>query len=463
MAKNVAIIGGGPAGYVAAIRAAQLGMQVALIEKDTLGGTCINRGCIPTKSLLESADLLVRIKNSAGFGISVEKVSVDYLAITKRKEAVVKQLVAGIASLIQKKKNQIRMIKGTGSLFDSTTVGILGEKDRIKVDSIIIATGSRPSTIPITGMNGPGIINSDEALSLKKIPESMIIIGGGVIGLEFAQIMHRMGSKVTVLEMMPQIIPKEDLEIATLLEGSLRKEGIEILTNAMVTNVGSTEEGEKVVSFTLKQEGEEQKKIAKKVLLAVGRSPYINDLGAGELGIRMDGARIAVNERLETSISNIYAVGDVIGNPMLAHVAMEEGKCAVENCLGAGRRVDFRTIPRCVYTSPEVASVGLREAEAREEYGGIKIGIFPLIANSRAMILNETKGIIKIIADAKYGQILGVHIIGPHATELIAEAVLSVKMEATFEYLASTIHAHPTLSEAMMEAALGVGGKAIHF
>lgn len=461
MAKNITIIGGGPGGYVAAIRAAQLGAQVTLIEKDILGGTCLNRGCIPTKALLQSADILTEIRNAAAFGISAEKVSLDFSAVTKRKEAVVKQLVAGVTSLMR--KNNINIIKGVGTLIDAKTVGILGESDKISADSIIIATGSKPSTVPIKGIDEPGVITSDEALTMEQLPKSTVVIGGGVIGLEFAQILHKMGSKVTIVEMMPQILPTEDTEIANALETILKKDGMEIFTNATVTSIRSAKPDEKVVSFTTKDGNGEQERTAEKVLLSVGRRPDTDDLGVNNLSLAVDKGRLVVNERMETNISGVYAIGDVIGGLMLAHVAMEEGKCAVENSLGADCKMDYRAVPRCVYTSPEVAGVGLTEAEAKEEYSDIKIGRFPFKASGRALILNETAGMVKIIADAHYGQILGVHILGPQATELIAEAVLGIKMEATFDDIASTIHAHPTLSEAMMEAALNAGGKTIHF
>lgn len=461
MAKNITIIGGGPGGYVAAIRAAQLGAQVTLIEKDTLGGTCLNRGCIPTKALLQSADILAEIRNAAAFGISAEKVSLDFSAVTKRKEAVVKQLVAGVTSLMR--KNNINVIKGIGTLIDAKTVGILGESDKISADSIIIATGSKPSTVPIKGIDEPGVITSDEALTMEQLPKSTVVIGGGVIGLEFAQILHKMGSKVTIVEMMPQILPTEDTEIANALENILKKDGMEIFTNATVTSIRSAKPDEKVVSFTTKDGNGEQERIAEKVLLSVGRRPDTDDLGVNNLSLAVDKGRLVVNERMETNIPGVYAIGDVIGGLMLAHVAMEEGKCAVENSLGADCKMDYRATPRCVYTSPEVAGVGLTEAEAKEEYSDIKVGRFPFKASGRALILNETAGMVKIITDAHYGQILGVHILGPQATELIAEAVLGIKMEATFDDIASTIHAHPTLSEAMMEAALNAGGKTIHF
>lgn len=463
MSKNIVIIGGGPGGYVAALRAAQLNAQVTLIEMDTIGGTCLNRGCIPTKVLLHSADIHAKIKKASIFGVLVEKVTIDFAAVTQRKKAVVNQLVGGVTSLLQRKKNQIRIIKGVGTILDPKTVGILGEQEKIKADNIIIATGSKPAKVSIKGIDEPGIITSDEALSLEQIPKKIIIIGGGVIGLEFGQIFQRMGSKVTILEIMSQILPSEDKEIANTFENILKKEGIEIITETTVKSVISTNKGEKVVTFTTKQAGSDQERIAEKVLLAVGRTPNIDNLGIEKIGLAINKGKIIVNKQMETNIPGIFAIGDVVGKYMLAHVAMEEGKCAVENCMGFNRSMDYRAVPRCVYTSPELAGVGITESEAKENYGNIKVARYPLIANGKALILNETAGLVKIITDERYGQILGVQIISPNAVELIGEAVLGIKMEATFEDIASTIHAHPTISEAIMEAALGIEGKTIHF
>jgi len=457
--SNITVIGGGPGGYVAAIRAAQLGAQVTLIEEDTLGGTCLNRGCIPTKVLLHSAGVFSLVKNAGTFGVSAEKVSLDFSAVVRRKETVVKQLVGGVTSLMR--KNKIRVIKGTGTIIGPKAVGIVDTGEEIKSDNIIIATGARPSRVPIKGIDEPGVITSDEALSMERLPQSIVVIGGGVIGLELAQIFHKMGSKVTILEMMSQILPAEDAEIAGVLEDIMKQDGMEIFTSATVTHIESTGQGEKMVLFDT-EEGS-QKKVAEKVLVAVGRYPNTDNLGLEKLDIALDRGRIVVNERMETKIPGVYAIGDVVGGYMLAHVAMDEGKCAVENALGQAAKVDYRAVPRCVYTSPEIAGLGLTEAEARREYENVRVGRFPFIANGRALTLNRTKGMVKIIADTRYGQILGAHILGYAATELIAEVALTMQLEATFGDLASVIHAHPTLSEAVMEAALGVEGRSIHF
>ena len=456
--NNIIVIGGGVGGYVAAIHGARLGAQVVLVEKDTLGGTCLNRGCIPTKALLQSADVLSLARGAETFGVLIEKASLDFSAAMKRKETVVKQLVSGVNSLMR--KNKIRVVKGTGTIIDPRTVKVLESNEEVKGDSIIIATGSKPSTVLVEGINEPGVITSDEALVMEQLPQSTVVIGGGVIGLEFAQILSRMGVKVIVVEMMPQILPTEDTEMARILEQVLKEDGIEVFTGATVTGITGTKQGEKKVSFT--KAGGEEERTVEKVLVAVGRCPNTDDLGIEKLGIVMDGDRIVASERMETNIPGVYAVGDVVGGLMLAHVAMAEGKCAMENTIGSDSKIDYRAVPRCVYTSPEMAGVGLTEEQANEEYQNVKVGRFPFIANGRAVILNETKGMVKIIAEAKYGQILGVQIVGSQATELIAEAMLGIQLEATINDIASSIHAHPTLSEVMMEAALGVEGKAIH-
>jgi dihydrolipoamide dehydrogenase len=458
--RSITVIGGGPGGYVAAIRAAQLGAQVVLIEKDTLGGTCLNRGCIPTKALLQSAEVYSLVKDAENFGVHVENASLDFSSAMEWKETTVKRRVGGVISLMR--KNKIKVIKGTGTFVEPTTVKIVESKEKIKSNSIIIATGSKPAKVPIKGIDESGVINSDNALAMNHLPRSVLVIGGGVVGLEFAQILSRMGAKVTVVEIMPQILPGEDTEIAQTLASGLREQGIEIYCGATINSIKSTTSGESKVLFTTTAGGEELRAV-EKVLLAAGRRANIDDTGIEELGITLDKGSIVVNEHMETNIPGIYAVGDVVGGLMLAHVAMAEGKCAAENIMGLDSTMDYRAIPRCIYTSPEMAGVGLTEAEANKRYQDVRIGRFPFIANGRASTLNETKGLVKIIADAKYGEILGVHILGPQASELIAEAVLAIQWGATCEELASCIHAHPTLSEAVMEASLGVDKRAIHF
>ncbi len=450
---HVVVIGGGPGGYPAAIRVAQLGGKVTIIEKDELGGTCLNRGCIPTKSLLQSAGVYHLAKEAKVFGINTAGASVDFPAVMARKNTVVKQLVGGLGGIL--KSHGMTIIKGTGEIVDAKTVTVKESGETIKADKIIIATGSVPSNVPIPGIDLPGVINSDGALSLEKLPQSILIIGGGVIGMEFAQIMRRMDVAVTVVEMLPQILPTEDEEIAKTFAGMMQKEGIEIHTSTTVSKIEAKGD-KKLVSF-----GDQQKEVDL-VLVAVGRSPYTDGLGLDKVGVAMEKGFVKVNEYLETSVPGIYAIGDVIGNYMLAHVATAEGETAALNVLGQRHKMNYRAVPRAVYTNPEVASVGMTEKEAKAKYGDVQIGRFPFVGCGKALVINETGGLVKIIADRKYGEVLGVAILGPHATDLINEAALAIQMEATVEEIAHTIHAHPTIAESIMEAALDVDAKAIH-
>jgi dihydrolipoamide dehydrogenase len=451
--KRIIVIGGGVGGYTAAIRAAQLGAHVVLIEKDSLGGTCVNRGCIPTKALMQSAAVYSLAKKAATFGVRVDQVSLDFHLAMAWKDATVERVVGGVGSLMR--KNKIEVVKGTGTLVDHKTVRIAETEQDIECDNVIIATGSKPSWPRINGVDEPGVMTSDEALAMAELPQSLLIIGGGVVGLELAQIFHEMGAKVTVLEMMPHILPNEDAEIAGALERILDEQGIEVFTGATVDGMSGTEQ--KRVSFA-GASGREERTVDK-VLATVGRTPNTDDLGIEELELDVDSGRIVVNEHMETSIPGLYAIGDVVGRMMLAHVASEEAKCAVENIMESECRVKYQAIPRCVYTFPEVAAVGLTEEEAREKHSDVKIGKFPFTASGRAVTLNETRGLVKFVVGAEFGEILGIHILGPEASELIAEAVFAMQAEATYEDIASCVHAHPTLSEAIMEAALAIEGR----
>jgi dihydrolipoamide dehydrogenase len=452
-AKRIIIVGGGVGGYTAAIRAAQLGAHVVLIEKDSLGGTCLNRGCIPTKALMQSAAVHSLAKKAAAFGVRIDQVSLDFHLAMSWKDATVERMVGGVGSLMR--KNKIEVIKGTGTLVDSRTVRIVETEQCIEGDNVIIATGSKPSRPRIEGADEPGVMTSDDALAMGQLPQSLLIIGGGVVGLELAQIFHEMGAKVTVLEMMPHILPTEDAEIAGALQRILEEQGIEVFTGVTVDGIAGTEQMK--VSFAGANGREER--TAEKVLLTVGRTPNTDDLGIEKLELEVENSRIVVNEHMETSIPGLYAIGDVVGRMMLAHVASDEAKCAVENLMGSECGVNYQAIPRCVYTLPEVAAVGLTEAEAREEHSDVKIGKFPFSANGRALTLHETGGLVKFVVGAEFGEILGVHILGPEASELIAEAVFAMQAEATYQDIASCVHAHPTLSEAIMEAALAVEGR----
>lgn len=459
MHYDIAIIGGGPGGYVAAIYAGKKKAKVALIEKDELGGTCLNRGCIPTKALIHSANLANEIRGAKRFGIAAGDLNIDWNAVQKNKETVVKTLTKGVENLL--KANGVNTYKGMAKLADKNTVEITyrnGQKENITSDNIILATGSSPVIIPIPGKDLPGVINSDEALSLNEIPDSMLIIGGGVIGIELGYIYSTLGTQVTIVEMLPQILPRQDGEIQKELRKSMERQGIKIYTEAKVKEIKTQENKLKTIFET--KEGLEEI-VTQKVLMAVGRRPNIEAFQDVGINIRKTG--VTVDDYLRTNISNIYAIGDVTGKSMLAHVASHQGITAVKNILGQQKKMDYKLIPACIYTSPEVGSVGLTEEEAREKYKEkIKIGRFPFVASGKALTIGERQGFVKIIADAKYNEILGVHIIGPNATELIAEATLALKLECTAEELSDTIHAHPTLSEAVMEAAFDVLGEPIH-
>jgi len=461
---DIAIIGAGPGGYVAAIRASQLGGRVVLIEKDELGGTCLNRGCIPTKILLASARLLNSIKKGGEFGINSGEVSVDYSIITKRKEKIIKQLISGIAQLF--KSYDIEVIKGKGRLTErikDKLREIEVEKDDDSVEivvakKLIIATGSIPAPIPGITIDERDVITSDQVLELEKVPSSLLIVGGGVIGVEFASIFNSLGSKVTIVELLPRIIPTEDGEISEQLKKFLVKSGIEVNTGVKVREIVSNNDKKKTIIET--PSGIEER-VAKKVLIATGRRPYTEGLGLEKTGIGVEKGRILVNEKMETNLSGIFAIGDVVGGVLLAHVASAEGIVASENAMGNRLTIDYRVIPNCIYSIPEVASVGLSEERAKEMGYEVAVGRFPFLANARATILGERVGMVKIIGDKKNDEILGVHIVGPDATELIGEASVAIKARVTTKDLERIIHAHPTLSEAIFEAAHDVHGEAI--
>ncbi|RKL61976.1 dihydrolipoyl dehydrogenase [Thermoanaerobacteraceae bacterium SP2] len=459
MPYDIAIIGGGPGGYVAAIYAGKKKAKVCLIERDELGGTCLNRGCIPTKALIHSANIVSEIKQAKRFGIITRDVQIDWNTIQKNKETIVKTLTKGVENLL--KANGVKTYKGTAKLLDKNTIEITyqtGQKETITAQKIILATGSSTVIIPIPGYDLPGVITSDEALSLEELPESMLIIGGGVIGIELGYIYNTMGVDITIVEMLPQILPRQDEEIQKELRKILERQGIKIYTSSKVKAIEKTED--KLITTFETQEGVKQI-TTDRVLMAAGRKP--NTEAVKDLNLDIQKTGITVDEYLRTNIQNIYAIGDVTGKSMLAHVASHQGITAAKNALGQNKKMDYKVIPGCIYTSPEVASVGLTEQEARQKYkDNIKIGRFPFIASGKALTLGERQGFVKIISDSKYNEILGVHILGPNATELAAEAALAIKLECTAEELADTIHAHPTLSEAVMEASFDLLGEPIH-
>ena len=461
-ARELVIIGGGPAGYVAAIRAAQLGGKVTLIEEDRLGGTCLNHGCIPSKSLLHSVELYESIKNAGQYGITTTGVSVDLAKMMARKNTVISTLVSGVQGLL--KGNGVEVINGRARLRPSRQVEITdgqGQEQVLQAKKMIIATGARPITLPIPGADSPrGIIGAEDVLDMERVPKSLLMIGGGVIGVEMATILAKLGSKVTIVEMLPHILPLEDVEITAVVGKSLKEDGVEIYESAKVSAIEDAAGGKTVTVVT--SEGE-KKLVAEVVAIGVGYRPNLDGLGLEEAGVVVEKGAIKVNESMATSVPNIYAAGDAVGGMMLAYVAMEEGVVAAENALGKDTTIDYQAVPRCVFTLPELAGVGLTEADARAREYQVQTGKFPFAANGMAIIKGERRGLVKIVTDQKYGQILGVHIVGPQATELIAEATLAMKLDVTPQEIIATIHSHPSLSEAFREAALDVSGETIHF
>ncbi|MBI2864809.1 MAG: dihydrolipoyl dehydrogenase [Chloroflexi bacterium] len=457
--QDIVIIGGGPGGYVAAIHAARLGATVTLVEKADVGGTCLNWGCIPTKSLLASADILSHLSEAKDFGVSVQGYTFDLSQAMSRKDGVVRQLRSGVESLFV--ANGVRLVRGSGDIVAPGQVKVTnGQEEIISARNIVIATGSVPATLPIPGLDAEGVINSNQAVALKSLPKRLLIIGGGAIGVEFGDMFNRFGSQVTIVELMDRLIPMEDADLSQVLQRSFRRRSITQHLGSSVKEV-RTEGGEKVVTV-LQPKDKQQEVRADLVLVGVGRVPNTRGLSLDKIGIRVERGRIIVDERMRTSVPGIYAIGDVVGKMMLAHVASHEGMVAVENALGREATMDYKAVPRCIYTRPEIAGVGLTEAMAREQGRDLTVGRFPFSANGKALGIGERDGFVKVIADKEYGEILGIAIAGPHATELIAEAALAISMEGTVEDVAQAIHAHPTLSEVSMEAALDVNGQAIH-
>jgi len=459
---DVIIIGSGPGGYVAAIRAGILGLKTALVEKDPfLGGTCLHRGCIPTKALLHTAYLHDEFQHAGDFGLKTGPVTVDFPKVHARKNAIVTRLSKGIEFLMKKRK--VEVFTGLGSLADAATVRVKGKdgEETIKGRHIIIATGSAPADLPHIKTDHKTVLDSDGILTLPTIPKSLAVIGAGAVGVEFASIFASFGSEVTVVELLPRAVPLEDEEISAALEKALAKRRIRIMTSSQVKAVALTEQG-----ATLTVEGKEKKTEikAETVLLSVGRKPLTRGIGLEAASIAMDEkGYVVVDEFMRTSVPTIYAIGDIVRTPWLAHVASAEGILAVDHLAGKpAHAIDYKKIPACTYCRPEVASVGLSEKAAKEAGYEVAVGRFPFSAIGKAMILGETDGFIKIVSEKRYGEVLGVHIIGPKATELIAEACLGLRIETTVEEIIHTVHAHPTLSEAMLEAAHAVYGEAIH-
>ncbi|HZT68332.1 MAG TPA: dihydrolipoyl dehydrogenase [Terriglobia bacterium] len=461
---DIAIIGSGPGGYVAAIRAGQLGQKTILIEKDNkFGGTCLHVGCIPTKDLLLNAEVYDFFKNAQEFGIECKGFSIDWAAVQARQNRVVTKLAKGVEFLL--KKNKVETVQGFGQLSGPGRITVTDANKKVREiqsKNIILATGSEAKMLPGLEPDAKTILTNKEILSLKKIPKSMVVIGSGAVGVEFGSIFHRFGTEVTIIEMLPHIVPLEDEEISAQLEKSFKKQGIAVHTQAKVEKVSKTAKGA-MVEFTDAQ-GKLQSIEAETCLVAVGRAPNTQNIGLEKTRVRMERGFVKVDPYMRTDEPGVYAIGDIVaGSPLLAHVGSMEGIVAVTHAAGKPvEPINYRQVPNCTYCEPEIASTGLTERQARESGYNVKVGKFPFAGNSKATILGSTEGFVKIVSDERYGEVLGVHMIGPRVTEMIAEAVVVMRLEGTVEDLEQAIHPHPTLTEAVPEAAHAVHGMAIH-
>jgi dihydrolipoamide dehydrogenase len=458
---DLVVIGGGPGGYTAAIRASQLGMTTGIVEQTRLGGICLNWGCIPTKALLRNAEIIRTLQKGEEWGITFENFQFDFGKIIRRSRGIADRVAKGVEYLM--KKNKIDHLPGHAALLGKGAIEIKAEgklAEKVSAKHIILATGARARTLPGVAIDRKRIITSTEAMNLNERPRSMIIVGAGAIGIEFAYFYNALGTNVTVVEMMPGILPIEDRELTKMLESSLKKQGITILTEAKVDSV---KPGASDVSVVVSSsEGKKELK-ADVALMAIGVQGNVESLGLEAVGVRVERSNVVVDKDYRTSVPGIYAIGDVIGPPWLAHVASAEGIHCVEAIAGKNPEpIDYSTIPGCTYCQPQVASVGLTEEKARAEGHEVKIGRFPFRPLGKAVAIGETEGMVKLIFDAKYGELLGAHILGSEATEMIAELVVAKKLEATAEQIFRTVHAHPTLSEAVMEAAAAAYGEAIN-
>lgn len=455
---DVIVLGGGPGGYVAAIKSAQKGLRTAIVEKSFIGGTCLNIGCIPTKALLASAEAWASVRSMRDFGITIEGASFDFTKIMNRKERVVKQLRGGVEFLM--KKNGIDIYAGSGTLSSPNSISVNNEI--LTAEYIILATGSAPSRPPIPGLDGVNVITSNEMLGLEKLPESMIVIGGGAIGIEFAYLCNTLGTKVTLLEGLEHILPQEDEQIATELTSSLKKKGINVIANAMVKSISDVPEG-KSVSYNLKgDDGNIQIEKAELILVATGRTPITENCGFLENGITIEKRAVKVNANMYTGIAGIYAIGDVVGGMLLAHKASAEAAIAVDNITGIKSEMSYRAIPTALYSSPQVASVGLTEAAAIASGINAKSAVFPFRAIGKAVAVGEREGNVKIVIDSDDNKLIGCQAIGPHVTDMITGVTLAIENQMTIQQYANSVHAHPTLSEIFHEAAEAVMGHPVH-
>ena len=457
---DIVVLGGGPGGYVSAIRSAQLGNKTAIIDYDRLGGVCLNWGCIPTKTLLRSAEILNYVKNSDQFGIKIPKFSIDFVRTIKRSRDVSHRLSKGIEFLM--KKNKIKHIAGRGTFKSASEISVVNgnKKQKVEAKKIIIATGGRPKEFPGIQFDDNKIITSKEAMSLKTVPKKLIIIGAGAIGVEFAYFYNEYGSEVHLIEMMSNILPIEDEDVSKELEKNFEESGVKIYKNSKVSKIQKLQ---KKVKVSIEKGSSSNTIEADMVLVAIGVTGNIEGIGLEEIGVETDKGSIVINKYNQTSIENIYAIGDVSGPPWLAHVASSQGHIAAEHASGhVTDPIDYKNIPSCTYCQPQVASLGLNEFSAKELGHNIKVGRFDFKASGKALASGDPTGFVKIIFDEEYGELLGCHIIGHEATELIAELGIAKALETTWQEIAMTMHAHPTLSEAVMEAAQDAFGQSIH-
>jgi dihydrolipoamide dehydrogenase len=485
-AFDVVIVGGGPGGYPAAIRAAQYGLRVALIEKERPGGVCLNWGCIPTKAMLRSAEIFEQVQHSADFGILADNVRLDYPAVLKRKDTIVKGLNDGVSQLLR--ANGVSVYSGHarftaptvldvvgvgksplgsgGPLYNAPADGVGQPTARLAAKNVIVATGSTPAQLPLPGVDLVGVINSDSAFMLKEIPRRIVIVGGGAVGTEWATMFAAFGSEVTLVELLPNLLPIEDEDMGRTLARSFQKRSIKVLTGSTVARI---EEGSEKRSKTLRvtitdKDGRNAQPVeVDNVLIAVSRRPNTLDLNLEKTGVLTDQrGYINVDDQMRTNVKSVFAIGDVVGKIQLAHVATHQGLIAAGVIAGHDEKMDYKAVPAATFTHPEVASVGLSEQKAREAGHDVVVGKFPFAALGRAQTYGNTDGLVKVVADKKYGEVLGVHIIGPSASDLIPEGVLALQLEATLEDIANTIHAHPTLGEGTMEAAMVALGMPVH-
>jgi dihydrolipoamide dehydrogenase len=453
---DILILGGGPGGYVAAIRAAQLGARTALIEERELGGTCLNRGCIPTKALVESARAFSTARRGAEFGVVCSDVRPDYARMSQRKDEVCTRLRKGVEALL--KKSKVDVIAGRGKLADRHTIEVTSGTDvrKVTAHNLVLATGSEPLKLAAFPFDGKSVLTSDDALKLTEIPKSLLVVGGGYIGVEWASIFAELGARVTIVEMMDQLLPRSDTDLAKELFRIFKKSGMDIY---LATQVKSVKVGDGGVTCELSND---KSIVADKVLVSVGRAMNSREIGLEAAGVKVERNAIQIDEHCRTNVPNIYAIGDVTGKIQLAHVASRQGIIAAECATGHERKMDYRVVPSCVFTHIEIGSVGMSSAECAAAKREVKEARFPFMALGKALAIGETQGWGKIIADAKSGEVLGVHVIGAHASDLIAEAGLAMAMEATVEEIAHTIHAHPTMPEVFSEAALAWLGRGVH-